>query len=255
MLTKQDQNVTFVFSGLFKTKESWIHPKRTEQTFELIYVTEGEIFIEENGKPFHLSKGDLCLLRPNRCHYGTKESHGSTSFYWVHFFSEGEMTAYPGIIRQFPQAYLFKELLHYSSLPECPPFVKNSVLLHLLCTGIFLAESPKSRLATEVYEWTRINAGGHLTVEDVARQFDYHPEHLSRMIRKEYGLGLKGLIDRFLLTKIKELLCNTNLFIKEIASQTGFSDSSACIKFFRYHEGISPNQYRNLYSSVHMNKK
>lgn len=255
MLTKEDQAVTFVYAGLFKTEDEWIHPKRTEQTFELIYVVDGDIFMEEEGNQLHLTKGDLCLLRPHLCHQGTRVSAGHTSFYWVHFFSEGTLSAYPRIIKEFSQSYLFKELLHYNNLPNCPEFVKQSVLLHLLCSSVFSAGETRLRLATDVYEWTRINANGSLTVEEIAHQFDYHPEHLSRIIRQEYGIGLKGLLDRFLLAKLKEQLCQTNLFIKEISGQLGFRDASACIKFFQYHEGISPNRYRNLYSHVHMNKK
>lgn len=255
MLTKEDRNVTFEFMGLFQTEEEWIHPKRTEQTFELIYVTEGDVFLEEEGTPIHLSKGDLYLLRPHLCHQGTKPSLGQTSFYWIHFLSEGDLPHYPQYIKNFSQSYLFKELLHYNNLPNCPDYVKDSILLHLLCAGVLSKIETKSKLANDVYEWTRINASGTLTVSEVATHFKYNPEYLSKMIRQEYGMGLKTLIDRFLLAKLKEQLCQTNLFIKEISGQLGFRDTFSCIKFFQYHEGISPNRYRNLYSHVHMNKK
>lgn len=255
MLTEQDQKITFIFAGLFTTEERWIHPQRTERDFEFIYVVDGEVSLEEAGEEIHLTKGNLCLLRPFLCHKGSRESTGHTSFYWVHFLSEGQLKAFPRVIENFSQPYLLKELLHYNNLPNCPDYVKQSVLLHLLCSAVFSTGETESRLAKEVYEWTRINASGSLTVEEIAKQFGYHPEHLSRLIRQEYGTGLKRLIDRFLIAKLKEQLCHTNLFVKEIADQLGFRSSSACIKFFQYHEGMSPNHYRNLFPNIHMNKK
>lgn len=255
MLTKQDQILSFEYMGLFTTQAHWIHPKRTERTFELIYVVDGEVHMEEEGKEFHLKKGALCLLRPFLCHQGILESTGHTSFFWVHFLSEGDLEFVPTVMERFCQPGLFKELLHYSNLPNCPGYVVNAILLHLLCSAVICEDETESRLVKEVCEWTRIHANGNLTVKQVAKRFGYHPEHLSRLVRQQYGIGLKGLIDRYVMLQLKERLCHTNDFVKEIASQCGFRDASACIKFFQYHEGISPNQYRNLYFNTHMNKE
>lgn len=255
MLTKEDQILSFVYMGLFNTQQPWIHPKRTERDFELIYVVDGQVHMKEEERVLHLKKGDLCLLRPFLSHEGISQSTGHTSFFWVHFLSEGELKGVPGVMERFGQPSLFKELLHYSNLPNCPDYVVNAVLLHLLCSAVFSEGETESRLAKEVYEWTRVHADGSLTVEQVAKTFGYHPEHLSRLIRRQYGTGLKGLIDRFVLLKLKDRLCHTNDFVKEIAGQCGFRDASACIKFFQYHEGLSPNRYRNLYSNTHMNKE
>ena len=60
----------------------------------------------------------------------------------------------------------------------------------------------------------------------------------------------KSLID-----KIKDSLVNTDYSVKEIAAMTEFSDSSAMINFFKYHEKISPTTFRNLHTGVHMNLK
>ena len=40
---------------------------------------------------------------------------------------------------------------------------------------------------------------------------------------------------------------------KEIAEKYGFSDYKYFLKYFKYHEGISPTEYRQTYYNLHMN--
>ena len=42
---------------------------------------------------------------------------------------------------------------------------------------------------------------------------------------------------------------------QEIALQCGFDDENKFVKFFKYHEGITPTQFRNRFFHVHMNSK
>lgn len=60
---------------------------------------------------------------------------------------------------------------------------------------------------------------------------------------------------RFILSRAKELLCNTGLYVKEIAAQLDFPSDKAFIQFFFYHEGVYPEQFRRRFSRTHLNKK
>ena len=40
-------NVKFDYAGLFQSEREWIHPKRIGTSYEIIYMTEGEMYIEE----------------------------------------------------------------------------------------------------------------------------------------------------------------------------------------------------------------
>ena len=57
-------NVAFSNMGLFDTEADWIHPTVTINTYELIFVTEGEVKIREKEKNFRFKKGDMLLLEP-----------------------------------------------------------------------------------------------------------------------------------------------------------------------------------------------
>lgn len=56
MIITNDFKLEYIYSGLFSTDKNWIHPAKTEITYEIIYVISGEVFIEEYGKKYHLQK-------------------------------------------------------------------------------------------------------------------------------------------------------------------------------------------------------
>lgn len=245
--------IEFNYMGMFTTKDAWIHPRVTEDTCEIIYVTEGTVYIEEDEK-YILNKGDIIILKKGKEHFGFKESTGKTSFYWTHFKIEG-FNPDTVVIQNFSHVSLFKELLHNSSTPLTPQYAKDAVLLHLLSEIASAKEKAESNtLASSIFEWTRINVKNGLTVEKIAEHFDYNSEHISRLIKKQYGVGLKSIINNFLINKAKNYLCNTTYSVKEISDLLGFCEANTFIHFFKYHEKKSPTQYRNTYSSTHMNR-
>ena len=51
MLTLDNSiSISFNNMGLFSTDEKWIHPKRVIKSYEIIYVVEGRIYIDEDDK-------------------------------------------------------------------------------------------------------------------------------------------------------------------------------------------------------------
>lgn len=248
-------NIKFGGMGLFTTNKPWRHPNSCVKTSELIYVTAGNVNMFEGERKYNLQKGDLLVLKPNILHGGLKESDGKTSFYWLHLFGNIPENFY-GEVRNFQGGGLFRELIDYANRPAKNERALRIVTEHILLNVELAREyERKNKLAREVYEWVRINANSKLTVEKTAEYFGYNGEHISRLVKREYGIGLKRLIDRFLINKIKDFLANTTYSVKEISALTDFDESSALINFFKYHEKMSPSEYRNKHTEIHMNMR
>ncbi|MFB9995012.1 AraC family ligand binding domain-containing protein [Deinococcus oregonensis] len=49
-----------------------MHPDRVIQTYELIFVKEGVLSLEEAGREFDLQAGETLLLWPGRRHRGVR---------------------------------------------------------------------------------------------------------------------------------------------------------------------------------------
>lgn len=262
MNTLINHNVTFHYAGLFQSSGQWIHPQKTEQTYEIIYVTEGEVHMCEEGpkgqRQIHAKAGELFLLMPHMMHYGTTATCG-VSFYWLHFsLKNGELPFKSRFFKKVDSGYLFKELLHCNNLPRIPEYLVNSVLLHILSELCLMSEEECSEFdgrAEKIYEWIRIYVDAKLTVQDISRYFGYSSDHISRICKQNFGLNAKALINKFLTAKAKSALANTDKYVKEIAADLGFPSDKAFIAYFKYHEGCFPSEFRNRYGKIHMNSR
>lgn len=74
---------SITYSGKQNSQKPWCNIRRLASEYIVYFVVEGEIFLEEDGVPYHLTKGDFLLLEPGKLHFGTK--HTDCIFYYVHF--------------------------------------------------------------------------------------------------------------------------------------------------------------------------
>lgn len=250
--------VKFHYAGLFTSEQSWIHPKRTEKTYEIIYAVSGSIYMCVGEDEMLIRPGQLILLEPNVTHYGSRETK-HVSFYWLHFSVSANALPFEArFFESFNSSYLFRELLHYNNLPDRPEHAVSSLLIRILSELRYISENSERRqvrLADEIYEWIRINANAELCVTDVAAHFSLSPDHVSRILSSSYKKGCKAIIDMFVLKRAMELLCNTNMYIKEIAYELGFCSSDAFNAFFKYRAQMYPGTYRKKFIKTHMNSK
>lgn len=66
------------------------HEKRSiHNTFDLIYVRKGALYMEEENVQFTVNAGEFLILLPERIHMGYRICSEDTVFSWIHFSSEG----------------------------------------------------------------------------------------------------------------------------------------------------------------------
>lgn len=83
----------------------------------------------------------------------------------------------------------------------------------------------------------------------------YHENHISRVFKSAYSVGIKEYIADMRLENIKNLLSTTLYTIKQIAHMLSFKSENHLIKFFKYHMNMTPTEYRNTYVNTRINKK
>ncbi len=83
-----------------------------------------------------------------------------------------------------------------------------------------------------------------LSVSSISYQFDNNISYLSRMFKKEKGIGMLDYIHQLRIEKAKQLLSDSEMSIREIAQAVGYSNDIAIIRAFKRYEGITPGKYR-----------
>ncbi len=249
----------YTFAGLFQTNEVWIHPQRIIDTYEIILVTAGVVSLFEDETAYELHPGQLLVLRPGRRHGGLRESRTETSFFWIHFQSDEPAPLPCSPIQPDDSARLnslCRQLLHVANAPGYPSYAAQAAFELLYCELLRACEERKgaSRLVDETAEWIRINSSRRLSARDAAAHAGYHPDYLSTLFKAAYALSLKQYIAAERMKLVRNQLLTTADPIKTIALRLNFQSEEHLIHYFRYHEGLSPTQYRNLYDHTHLNK-
>ena len=83
-----------------------------------------------------------------------------------------------------------------------------------------------------------------LTNKSIAAHFNYHPDHLSNLIRQETGRSLHQYLIFYRIQVAKNYLLTTQYDIAEIAWRSGFCTPAYFIKIFRRNTGMTPRAYR-----------
>lgn len=256
-MLKTDNENFFSFSsiGEFRTESVWSHPHTKTETYELIFMLEGTAFIEENGEKFILNKNDMLILEPGIYHGGFDESTGKTAFYWFHYKSDMPLPfKFLSGVETYDIKHLLKQLLHHAhTLPVDTVTVDAAALLiYSELVRCNTENCGETALLHEIYEYTRINALA-VTVKDVAEHFGYNPDYISRIFKKRFKTGLKEFIAICRINIARDLLLSTNLSVKQIAARLNYENENAFIKFFMYHEKISPRAFRDRFYNTSIN--
>lgn len=255
------ESIKYVYGGKFISRGKWQHPHRTINSTELILVTKGEFEMFSGEKNFSLTQGAVLRIDEGSPHGGSETEGEDISFYWLHFVGAEKDELPPEFFYpdNFAQVELLtRQLLHYSRSGEYP---KESAdcLMRLLIMELSAqyrrANEQENNTVSTVKEWIRLNSDLPLKVSDVAEHFNYNGDYLNRIFKKFYPSGLKNYISDMRLQKIKQALTQNELSMYEIASKYGFSDYKYFLKFFKYHEGISPSEFKELYYNIHTNNK
>ena len=83
-------------------------------------------------------------------------------------------------------------------------------------------------------------------LETISKKFSISPSYISRIFKKQIGMGFKEYIISLKISNAKKLMNSEDLSITEIAYHSGFSDSNYFSTVFKKNEGISPTEYMNL---------
>lgn len=260
-------------AGLFISRRSDVsHPTRVIGSHELILVKQGELDMWEEDKEFHLEAGQTLHLWPGRQHGSTRPMPSDLRFYWIHFEVEGAeyrssagMHLASGIsvpqvaCLQQPERLerLFRLFLDEQETGMLHPLSANLLamlmLIELQQHNENIAESDDLNVvATWAHTYIRINFRGPITSSSVAEAVGYNVDYLGRIYRQTYGCTLTEAIHRRRVHKACEYLMDSSLTISQIAAQCGFKDPDYFRRIFKRYMQITPSDYRDENSRLHV---
>lgn len=251
------ENIKNCGVGKFISSGEWIHPERLIDSYEIIYVTKGEVYICENGIEYHLKPDDALILEPNLRHFGYKSST-NTEFFWLHWYGEPN-TAWNMKHRKPENPYCV--CLYFRQLLDARVTHKSSEGMDYLTRLILMELHSNSKqpiinhTAEKIASWIAANCHTSITEKQIAAQFGYNADYLNRLFKASFSKTMKQYINDKRMEYIKGLMLRGDLPLKAIADQAGFSDYKYFLKFFKYHEKITPTEYYKQYAKMYINSR
>lgn len=103
------------------------------------------------------------------------------------------------------------------------------------------------RVTAQIVEYLNQNIEQDISLEQCARHFNYNPNYLSRMFKKQFNRTYTEYVLDKKLKRCKELLSGTDLSINDISLRLGYNSPQNFIRVFKKYTLLTPGQYRNQY--------
>jgi len=270
---------TFIKGGeaIFRNGEK--HVSRTYPVFDLLYVKHGTLWIKEEDKTFEVGSGEYIILIPNRFHGGYKPSEKDTEFIWIHFElpsyqmtnkttinwsncfqKEGSFTKPTEYTFFIPQSGKtrqrdrLEQLLNQIVQLEKSLVVDKELQQQIIFSEVILqlqkdalsVPSTYERVCERVLSYIHQNYSKPLKLQEVAKILHYHPDYMTRCVKRTIGMNLSQYIMYYRISKAKEMLLNTSQTISSIAQEVGYEDITYFSRVFKKLEGITPQQFRRM---------
>lgn len=263
------------FRVMFKEND-WFIKRHAHSTYEFHFVAEGECDVIHDGGEFRIGAGSFFLTAPDVYH--TQRAVGTGEL--VEFSlnceispaggqpeADGEMSWLLTVLRNAPCAAtvdqhgamaLFEAALREADrrLPGFVLTVKSLVPMILVAAARSLCSSvpataevareapvPEDRMG-RVERYVTDNIRLELCPRDIAEFMNMSERQLGRIVMHYKGYSTKKLITRIKLKRAKALLESTDMTLKAIAEELGFSSEFYFNSVFRKHEGFPPGEFR-----------
>ncbi len=128
------------------------------------------------------------------------------------------------------------------------PFEKDlpSSLLHQVLVELIRERESSFQdiRITRIRQRIEMNPQERVSLESIAEDERICPRHLRRLFAEETGMSPAEYRIRARVTKARQLLRESNLSVKEIAAELGYTDGFTFSRQFKQVSGLSPTTYR-----------
>jgi AraC-like DNA-binding protein len=103
------------------------------------------------------------------------------------------------------------------------------------------------QLAEQAAEYLRMNFKQNITNETIHEQLHYHPNYITRCMKKVFGCTTLEYLLNYRIEQAKRMLVTTGWSITRISEEAGFRHGSHFSKRFSVQVGVTPNEFRKQY--------
>ena len=247
--------------------------------FEFYVFLAGNVSMHINGRAFHLKPGDILLIPPETKHHAFNIEEKLPCQRFVFWISQDYFNKLMELSEDY--VYLLKHaqskkqyLYHYDTIAfnalqakifrlieeiHANRFGKsakielcvNDLMLHIN-RSVYEMEHPTTRkevnaLYDNIIQYIESHLDADLSLDELSKTFYVSKYHISHVFKENFGISIHQYITKKRLSICKDaILGNDN--ITKIYQMFGFKDYTSFFRAFKKEYGISPKEYKELYT-------
>lgn len=221
-------------------------------SFEWIFVFEGEIDVTVDTRCFTVGAGNAILIFPNQIHQANTRTQSRTSLFVFENSLIGEFAriakksavenpVFPidgaalfarmqaaGTSRYFLKAYLYEMVATFEENCGAYSERKGKPAEHIGQVLTFIAE----------------HYAESISMQDAAKEIGYDYHYLSNLLQKGMHTTFRTLLNEYRVSYAKYLLLTSQHSISQIAGECGYESLCSFNRNFKEQSGITPTAYR-----------
>jgi len=236
---------------------------RTIPDYELLIIVSGKYLYIDNSGQLQLQTGDFLFIEPNETHIFrniSDEQNGihicahfdlidnSGKMFYIH--QSGFTPQRKTRISDFDHVHtIFKKASEdFTSYSRFHREIVNSTVKQIFLRVAEKWFEPKrpavSEMVNEMMEYLRTNMTRPISRMDLAHQFNYTPEHINYLFKKELGISPTRFLNRERAIRGFKLLYEEGLSVQQTANKTGFSSQYYFSRVFKDIFGYPPSKIK-----------
>ncbi|MCS7463927.1 AraC family transcriptional regulator [Paenibacillus doosanensis] len=235
--------------------------------YQIKFVVKGSGYLYWQGRKHKLKANDLFCLDLNREHSYESDPLDPWELLWVRFGGQqaADYFAMLGCAEQpvcqvrnpeFVHS-LFRELFEMFQSRPVGLEVAASALIARILSELVIAKMERDALLSpyasssypkevrQAIDYIERHYQLPVRVEEVADHVHLSQYYFARIFKRSTGYSILEYINKYRLTRSKQLLASSKLPTGEVARLAGFCSQSYFTKMFKAHEGMTPKDYRN----------
>lgn len=246
--------------GCFECESNFYTERNKQRDYEMIYTIDGSGEIIYNNNTYLLTKNKAFIIDCYNFHY-YKTINGYWKFNWLHFYGSSAELYYNYITRNSNliniNNYKFLDF-HFNILLNLPTeqnittSFTASQYISLMLTELYLSnfESVQSSKSCTneiqiVLDYIKNNYKERIKLDELCDLIHLSKYYFINVFKNYTGSTPNEYIINYRIGEAKKLLGTTNLSIKDICQNVGFTDQSYFIKTFKKLNNITPSKYRS----------
>ena len=246
--------------GHYYCTDNYFMKRETYPPLLILFIREGELYVEYQNQSFNAQKGDVILLDCSKPHY--YHARNGLEFLYMHFDGSNSHEICQHILEiKGPLIQEDSNILIGRLLYNMVDFYQNEGIESMFQSSMriyhifeYLLKPPVLQTESETpieesIHYIRQNYHEPLNLNKLAEIANLSPYYYAHCFKEETGFSPMEYVTNTRLEQAKVKLIRTQKTVEEIADEIGYSSSSSFINMFVKKVGYSPKQYRKFHQS------